>query len=180
MSNLKPIIFLVPVIALILVIVFYRNLLQKADNKAAFKRFIFKVTLFAFILNFAWEVIQGPLYKSFTYSISHIAFCALASVADAIMVLLLYLGFALIYKDPLWAKGLTFQRVFILMVVGGIGASLAEVRHLVADNWAYDVSMPIIPAVGVGLSPVIQFMVLPALIYYLAFYFRESGKMKVV
>ncbi len=125
--------------------------------------------LLAFILNFAWEVIQGPLYKGFTYSKFHIAFCALASVADAIMVLLLYFVFAIIYKQPFWIKHLNLQRTLVLVFIGGTGAILAEIRHLSQGNWAYAPSMPLIPFVNAGLSPVLQFMVLPVLIYYVSF-----------
>lgn len=89
------------------------------------------------------------------------------------MVLLIYFGFALIYKNPLWAEELTASRILALMLVGSIGAILAEMRHVSAGNWAYDKSMPIIPIVDVGLSPVIQFMLLPPLIYYLSFKMKK-------
>ena len=102
MKTLQPLIFLIPVIALILVALFYFIILKKATDKTLFQRSTFITLLLAFILNFAWEVIQGPLYKGFTYSISHIAFCGLASLADAIMVILIYFVLAIIYKDPLW------------------------------------------------------------------------------
>ena len=118
------------------------------------------------VLNFAWEIIQGPLYKGFTYKISHIGFCGLASVADAIMVLLIYFVLATVYKDPLWIKHLNLKRTLILVLVGGLGAILGEMRNLSQDNWAYAPSMPILPFVYTGLSPVLQFMLLPFLIYY--------------
>ena len=182
MKTLQPQIFLIPVIALILVIVFYNILLKKATGKTLFKRFTFIVLLVAFILNIAWEIIQGPLYKGFTYSIAHITFCGLASIADAIMVLLIYFAFAIIYKDPLWIKHITLQRTIILILVGAIGAILAEMRHLSLGNWSYASSMPVLPFVKAGLSPVFQFMLLPFLIFYLSFLLlvnREDHKNKV-
>ena len=91
MKTQPPLIFLIPVVALLLLVVCYFIILKKVTDKILFKRFTFMTLLFAFILNFAWEIIQGPLYIGFTYSLSHIAFCGLASVAGAIMVLLLYL-----------------------------------------------------------------------------------------
>ena len=169
MNKLQPLIFLIPVIALILVIVFYIILLKKVSNKTFFKRFIFITLLLAFILNFSWEIIQGPLYKGFTYSISHIVFCGLASLADAIMVILIYFVLAIIYKDPLWIKHINLQRTLILILIGGIGAILAEMRHLSLGNWSYASSMPVLPFVNAGLSPVLQFMFLPVLIFYLTF-----------
>lgn len=164
-----------PAIALILVVALYVFFNKKTLNKSAFKKFILLVTIQAFLLNFTWEVVQGPLYESFSEDIRHIAFCALAAVADAIMVLLLYLGFALVYnKNPFWIQNSTTLRIAIVVLAGGIGAILTEMRHLYEGNWAYAESMPIIPIVNVGISPVLQFMVLPVLIYYLSFYFLRK------
>jgi hypothetical protein len=179
MTNLNPLIFLVPVIALILVVLLFIYLLKKVDDKPTFKRFVLTTLLLAFVLNFAWEVIQMPLYKDASFDIEHIAFCALASVADAIMVLLIYFGFALIYRNPLWVRNLTLPRILLLMFVGTIGAVVAEMRHVSAGNWAYDKAMPIIAVVDVGLSPVLQFMLLPVIIYYLSFKMKkDSGNQK--
>lgn len=102
-------------------------------------------------------------------------FCGLASVADAIMVLLIYFVLALIYKDPLWIKHLNLKRTLIIVLLGGTGAVLAEIGHLSQDNWAYASSMPIIPFINVGLSPILQFMFLPVLSYYLSFYLSKKN-----
>lgn len=175
MNDLKPAIFLMPVIALILVVALYVFFYQKSSNKTRFKKSVLLITILAFLLNFAWEVVQGPLYEGFSKDIQHIAFCALAAVADAVMVLLLYLAFALVYnKNPFWVQKLTTLRIAIVVLAGGIGAILTEMRHLSEGNWAYAESMPIIPIVNVGLSPVLQFMVLPVLIYYLSFHFLRK------
>ena len=165
MENLKPIIFLFPVIALILIIVLYRYLIKKATNRKVFNRFILITIIVAFVLNFLWELMQMPLYDRSSFVINHITFCALGSVADAIMVLLIYFGLAVIFKNPLWIYPLKWQRVVLVILIGGIGAILSEMRHLSLGNWAYSDSMPLIPILNVGISPVLQFMILPTLIY---------------
>ena len=170
MNNIKPINFLIPVIALILVSILYFSLLKKATDKKTFYRFIFTTTVLSFLLNFAWELIQIPFYKNPSYNIDHIAFCALASLADVIMVLLLYFGFALIFRNLLWIEHLNWKRIIIVILIGGTGAALAEIRHLSLGTWAYADSMPIIPIVNVGISPVLQFMILPLLIYLFSLY----------
>ncbi len=175
MNNLNPVIFIVPLIALLLTVVLFIILLRKVSDKAAFKRYILITLVLSFLLNLAWEVIQLPLYKDASFDIQHIAFCGLASVADAIMVLLIYFVLALIYKDPLWIKHLNLRRTLIIVLIGGTGAVLAEMRHLSQDNWAYASSMPIVPFINVGLSPVLQFMFLPVLSYYLSFYFLKKN-----
>jgi len=178
MNNIKPVIFFIPVIALILVGILYFSLLKKATDKKAFNKFVFTTTVFSFLLNFTWEVIQISLYKGSSCSIGHIAFCGLASVADSIMVLLLYFGVAFIFRKPLWIQHLKWQRIAIVILIGGTGAVLAEMRHLSSGSWAYADSMPIIPIVNVGISPVLQFMVLPLLIYFLSFLLLKKYRKK--
>ena len=174
MNNIQPTIFLVPVIALIVVVVVYFSILKNTTHKKTFKRLLLLISVLAFLLNFAWELLHLPLYKDSSYDIQHIAFCALASVADALMVLLLYLCFALLNKKPFWVQEIGFPQVFILMIIGGIGATIAEMAHTSAGNWAYADFMPILPILNVGLLPVLQFFLLPVLIYYLSYYFLSK------
>ncbi len=170
MENLKTTVLIVPVIALILIIILYTHLLKQSNNRSDFKRVSYYIMAFSFLLNYTWEVLQMPLYKDTAFDIKHIAFCGLASVADTIMVLLLYFGLATIYKQPFWIKHINIQRTLMLITIGAIGAILAEMRHLSQGNWVYASSMPILPFVDVGLSPVLQFMFLPFLSYYLSLY----------
>ncbi len=174
MNNLKPMLFLIPVIALILAGILYFYFLKRVADKGVFKRLIFTIAAVAFLLNLIWEIVQMPLYKDGSYSLSHITFCALASVADALMVVLIYLGVALIYKSPLWIEDIKWQPVVFIILIGGVGAVLAEMRHLSSGSWAYSPSMPIVPLVNVGLSPVLQFMFLPLLSFHLSNYFIKN------
>jgi hypothetical protein len=159
----------IPVIAISLDILLYAILLHKVAKKRIFKQYVFTLILAAFLLNAAWEVLQIPLYVGGMYSWSHILFCLLASLADAIMVVLIYFGFAIIYKNAFWIQSLNLSRVIFLIMTGGIGAVLAETRHLSIGTWSYAETMPLIPVVAVGLSPVLQFMILPLLIYIISF-----------
>lgn len=169
MENLQPSTFLIPVFALVLVVLLYIFLFRIAQDKTAFKRLSFIILAFAFLLNLVWEMLQMPLYKELGWNMQSFLFCALASVADANMTLLLYYAFALFYKDPFYGANLTLATTLMLAVVGGLGAILAEMKYTAEGTWAYADSMPIVPIVNVGLSPVLQFMVLPVLTYYLTF-----------
>lgn len=167
--------FVTPVIVLIISGLFYAYFLKKASDKPVFRRFIGAVAGLSFPLNYAWEIGHCPLYTVCTYDLPHVVFLALASLADVIMAGLLYFGFALIYRNGLWIMHLNTARVFWLILVGGAGATVSEIVHLSAGNWAYTNSMPIIPGIGVGLTPVLQFMILPVLTYSLSFYFAAPS-----
>lgn len=181
MNDIKPIIFLVPVIALIATCILYFFLSKKTPDKKVFSRMVFTITILAFLLNFTWELIQMPFYRNSFYDIRHVSFCSLASLADAIMVLLLYFGLAFLFKDPLWIQPLKWQRIIILILIGGAGAVLSEMRHLSIGSWAYADSMPTVPIVkNVGLYPLLQFIILPFLIYYLSFRWIGSSKQRMM
>lgn len=167
MGNLPINLFLIPGVALLATIVLYIKLLQRVADKHSWKRFICFMIVVSYILNLIWELLQIPLYQNMIFK-NHELLCALASVADVIMVLLIYFLFALMYKDPFWIRSLSFKRLIFLMAVGTGGAILSEMRHLSAGNWTYSESMPLLPIVNVGVSPVLQFCILPGLIYYFA------------
>jgi hypothetical protein len=169
MRSLSLSITIIPGIAILLDVLLHTFLLRHTTEKKIFNRFVIKTIFFAFFFNVAWEILQIPLFKGGVYEWHHILFCVLASVADVIMVLLIYFGFALIYKNALWVKNLNAKRIILLILTGGTGAILAEVRHLSIGTWSYAGAMPLIPVVNVGLSPVLQFMVLPILIYRLSY-----------
>lgn len=61
MSNLRPVIFVMPAIILAIVILFYWFLPKGASNRTTFKRFTVAAFVVAYLLNFAWEVAQMPL-----------------------------------------------------------------------------------------------------------------------
>ena len=169
MPPLSLSITIIPTIAILLDTLLYVFLLRHTNQRKIFNRFVITTIPFAFFFNVAWEILQIPLFKGGVYEWHHILFCALASVADVIMVLLIYYGFALIYKNALWVKNLKTNRIILLVLTGGAGAVLAEIRQVSIGTWSYASAMPLIPIVNVGLSPVIQFMILPILIYRLSF-----------
>ena len=168
MIDLNAGMFVTPMLALMLVVWLYVSFLKKAADHSAFRRFVGWGAGLAFLLNLAWELSHYSLYKGFVYDLSHVAFLGLASLADAIMAGLLYFGFALVYKNGFWIQHLTVSRTVWLVLVGGAGAAVSEIAHLSVGNWTYTNQMPLV--FGIGLTPLLQFSVLPLLIYRLSRY----------
>ncbi len=169
MNHLSVSILIIPLIALLLAVAGYIILHKQATDKAAFNRLTVAIIGISLLLNFAWEMLQMPFFKGMDLNWRATVFCAVASVADTLMVMLLYLGFAIIYKESFWVKQMSWQRILLLILVGFIGAVLAELKHTSAGDWSYSNYMPVLPVLGVGIVPLLQFMVLPAIIYFLSF-----------
>lgn len=174
MNTLKPSTFIIPIVALLLDIFLSEKIGKIAADKKAFTRFSFIIIVVAFVLDYIWEMLQMPLFEGMSLNIQSTLYCGLASVADALMVLLLFYGFVLAYNELLWFKNNTAQRVLVLILTGATGAIIIEQIYTSLGNWKYSRLMPIIPIVNVGLSAVLQFMVLPLLSYYLSFYFLNK------
>ncbi len=179
MNSIKLNIFLYPAIAVMLCVLLFSYVLKKPNEKSDFKTYILIVFVVAFSLNLVWELAQLYLYNNAVYNIAHILFCALASIADAIMITLMYLLFAAVLKNALWIRSVKWYQILILVIVGAIGAILSEKRHLLIGTWQYSNLMPIIPRVNVGLSPVLQFMLLPTLSYFLSFKYLNKQSKKI-
>lgn len=111
MEKLSPGIFVVPIITLTLIITLYLYFLKKEIDKWKYKQFVVTTAILAFVLNLIWEEAHGLLYEGFQYDLGHIAFCALASVADMFMVLILLFVFGLIYKTVFWIVPVRFKEV---------------------------------------------------------------------
>lgn len=165
MDALSIEIFIIPSIVLILVAMAYVYFQRQVTDVHEYKGFVFNIVLTAFMFNLLWEIAHGFLYEGFQYDLKHIAFCALATLADVLMVLLLFFGFAILYKDVYWIRELNIQRLAMLVAIGTVGAILAEIWHTSKGDWAYAANMPLLPFVKVGVSPVVQFALLPWLIF---------------
>ena len=107
---------------------------------------LFFVFLAAFALNMIWEFAHSVLYASYQSGEITNFILFRAAVWDATIILVLVIStYAL----------KTNRTVFI--VIGGLVVSVAiELWALQTGRWAYDISMPLIPFLNIGLTPTIQ------------------------
>ena len=126
------------------------------------------VAAIGFLINLFWEVEQAPLYEGFV-SFSHNFFmCFIASIVDAVTILLIYAGFAAYYRDLSWLSRFRWREAALTMAIGFLIALIYEKWAFAIDLWSYTSRMPIVPGTDVGLLPVLQMMLLPPLTFYLS------------
>lgn len=131
----------------------------------------FNVALLAFLLNFVWEMMQVPFYVSMP-EMPHwegVLFCARATLGDvAIAVVSYWVVAALAGSGRAWILSPVRRDVAGFVVTGvAITAVLEVVFTRVWHRWSYSEMMPVVPALEVGLVPVLQWIVLPPLIVWL-------------
>lgn len=124
------------------------------------------ILLIGFLVNLVWENAQAFLYAGYGGFESHFWICFVASVVDALVILLVYLLLALVYRNLHWPMHNTYVRYGAVALIGGALAIGFELWALWKGEWNYTTAMPVI--LGVGLSPLIQLIFLPVLTYIIS------------
>ncbi len=117
-----------------------------------------------FVLHWAWEVLQGPLYADLAGMTlaQHALPCAKAAGGDVLLSGLALLATSAAIRNWRWP----FERrrigaAAIWVVVGLVITVVIELFATRLGRWTYAPSMPTV--LGVGLSPLLQWSVLPPL-----------------
>jgi sterol desaturase/sphingolipid hydroxylase (fatty acid hydroxylase superfamily) len=109
---------------------------------------------------------QMPLYKNMPWNLDTSFFCLAASIGDAVMILIIYFITALLLKNPKWLGDLNNKKIIVSSVVGFGIALLFEKIALYYGLWSYSNLMPILPLGQIGISPILQMLILPFLVFY--------------
>lgn len=114
--------------------------------------------------NLLWEIAHLPLYTIWqTGGAAEIAFAVLHCTGGDVLIASSVLVVALVVVGrPDWPGG-RFAAVATLTVGLGIGYTIFSewLNIVVRRNWAYADLMPIVPWIGTGLSPLLQWFVIP-------------------
>lgn len=95
--------------------------------------------------------------------------CSLAAVGDAFIALVAFWAGALVDRSRDW---LMRPRLSSWAAYLGSGVAITVALEWwateVAERWRYAPEMPILPGLGTGMAPVLQWLVLPPLVLALA------------
>jgi hypothetical protein len=125
--------------------------------------------LFAFLLNFVYEVWQSPYYSfynspSLADKIRDLTHC---SLGDAVIILVCHWVVSAIARSRYWIlhPGLEFTLLFTSI---GLVITLVIETYRVNISQVYGVPVLAVPILGMSGLAVIQWIILPPLILYLA------------
>jgi len=115
--------------------------------------------------NLIWEFAQMPLYTIWNEgSWGEITFAAFHCTGGDILIAMSALMLALVVSGRGWPYAPEARkRVAILAVVFGLGYTIFSewLNIVIRAAWAYSDLMPVIPVLNAGLSPVLQWIVIP-------------------
>lgn len=123
--------------------------------------FAIRIWFTAFILNAVWELLHVRLYTVGGMPVEMIRLFQ-SIFFDAWIVLGLYSFMAFCLRDRGWYRTARPMNYVVLALLGAVVALSVEAHAVYwADRWEYRSIMPTI--MGIGVSPLLQMMVLPSL-----------------
>ena len=136
------------------------------------------VVVFALLLNFPWEILQASLFAGMGEAPHAVAIkaCSQATFGDAVIMLFAYWSVSVLARSRNWIRAPSGRQLSWLVAIGVVVTVVIEwlaTRGHWIGSWTYGKEMPVLPGLGIGLSPLIQWLVLPLLVVYLVC--RQTG-----
>ncbi|NND92064.1 MAG: hypothetical protein HKN42_14485 [Granulosicoccus sp.] len=130
-------------------------------------------------MNLVWEFAHMPLYTLWsTGTAGEIVFAAIHCTGGDILIAMSALMLSLLIFGAGWPlKRSAVYRVVGFTMVTGVGYTVFSewLNIVVREAWAYSELMPIVPVIDAGLSPLLQWIVIPGLAFAWALHpFRRS------
>ncbi len=123
----------------------------------------------SFLGHFTWEILQAPLFASLsnTDHFVGIGVCLKATFGDLAIALAAFWCAALARKDRNWVTKSGSLAPAIFFAFGLLATIGLEYLHTeLTGRWTYDGVMPLLPVIGTGLSPILQWIFVPVLVLW--------------
>jgi hypothetical protein len=125
-------------------------------------RVVVRAFLLAVPLHFVWEMAQSYLFVGMPLDpLKSTAVCFVASLGDGLLTLLILGAGAVIFGILAWMRRPAPRR---WLTAVGLSLAVAIVMEWLLvyrlRRWAYDVDMPLVPGLRVGLTPLLQMALL--------------------
>jgi hypothetical protein len=121
------------------------------------------------VLNLFWEIAHMPLYTLWeTGTAQEIAFAAVHCTGGDLLIALTAITSALmLFGHERWPEQ-QFKPVFIVtLIIGILYTTFSEWLNIeIRQSWEYSEAMPVLPIIGIGLSPLLQWVVVPISAFY--------------
>lgn len=121
----------------------------------------FLITAFGHLI---WEFAHMPLYTLWdTGTPGEIMFAAVhCTGGDVLIASTTLLASLLLFGNSHWPRQ-AFTAVTISMIIFGIAYTVFSewLNIVIRKSWAYNEAMPVVPVLEIGLSPLLQWIVIP-------------------
>ena len=129
-----------------------------------------QLLMFSLPLELLWEVAQFPLYTvwqegDWSYILYGLAHCTLG---DLLILLLAYWVVSLLNYNRHWYRSNIMVNGFLYTLLGLGYTIYSEIMNVsIKGNWGYTGLMPIVPVIGIGGMPFLQWVLVPPVVLWL-------------
>lgn len=129
----------------------------------------FNIVVFSFLLHFIWEFIQAPTYAGMI-DLNHwdgIKLCTSATFGDVGFALTAFWITSAIARSRSWILNPSSQQILVFLFIG-IALTISFEYYYTQHSlrWTYSELMPLVPPFGTGLSPLLQWLIIPILVIW--------------
>lgn len=123
----------------------------------------------SFFLNFFWEVIQTYFYTMRDAPFSTMLYGWLhCTLGDVFLTLGSFWVISIFNRNRRWFLRLNRLNLIAFIMIGMIATVISErVSVHIYRSWSYNKLMPIIPWLKIGLTPFLQWMIIPPVVLLL-------------
>lgn len=130
----------------------------------------FWLAFFSFLLHFAWEMLQTPTYAGMA-EMPHwdaTILCLQATLGDVLFALIAFWLASAAARSRRWYRAWPVFPTFVYMAAGLLLTIGFEFYYTeVSLRWTYSAIMPRLPLLGTGVSPLVQWILIPPLALWL-------------
>ena len=126
----------------------------------------------AAIGHFVWEAAQLPLYTLWRAGTRHEIVTALihCTGGDILITTVTLAAAAVLARQLRWCA-FGWRMIFTAIVLGVAYTILSEWLNVeIRRTWSYTPAMPVLPLIGTGLTPLLQWVVVPGLAFAIIAY----------
>ncbi len=125
------------------------------------------IAFFSFAFHFIWEFIQVPTYAGMA-ELDHwqgVLVCTQATFGDVGIALVAFWTASISVRSRQWIRALAPKPLGIYVLTGiAITIALEYIYTQITHRWTYSDLMPLVPPLGTGLSPLLQWVIVPLLV----------------
>ena len=129
----------------------------------------FGIVAFSFLLHFVWEFVQVPTYAGMA-EMQHwegTKLCMSATFGDVGFALVAFWLTSAAARSRQWLSAPKSWQVALFVTVGiALTVGFEFYYTQISLRWTYSELMPLVPPFGTGLSPLVQWLVIPPLVLW--------------
>jgi hypothetical protein len=120
------------------------------------------------VLNYFWEIGQAFLFVGMDRWENIGWHCLVASLGDGLMVWTIHAAGWLFFRRSDWFIAAQWKGYGVMLASGLLLALAVEWLAVhVLQRWTYTSDMPLLPGANIGITPLLQMLLLPPLVFYI-------------